>query len=168
MGRLNFGVGLETLTPIHIRRFDPGEEPALFKIFHSAIHLIAILDYTKVQVDAWAPRDLDVGLWAARIRGINPFVAEINGEVVGYADVQRNGYIDHFFVSGLHPRQGIGRALMATLHSEAARLGVTELTSDVSRTAQPFFQSFGFKTIEQRTPTIRGVEVPNALMRKSI
>jgi mRNA-degrading endonuclease RelE of RelBE toxin-antitoxin system len=32
------------------------------------------------------------------------FVAELNGELVGYADVQGNGYIDHFFVSGKRPQ----------------------------------------------------------------
>ena len=151
---------------MHIRRFNPGEEPALFAIFHSAIHLIASRDYTETQVNAWAPSNLDSELWANRMRGINPFVAEIDGKVVGYADIQENGYIDHFFVSGRHPRQGIGRSLMETLESEANRLRLTELTSDVSRTAQPFFERFGFHVVEQRVPIIRGIEVPNALMRK--
>ena len=156
----------DALNAIQIRRFRPGEEAALFDVYYSAIHLIAIRDYSEVQVNAWAPADLDKDLWASRISGINPFVAEINGEVVGYADVQENGYIDHFFVSGKHPRQGIGRSLMETLLSEAKRLEITELTSDVSRTAQPFFERFGFQVVEQRVPIVRGVEVPNALMRR--
>ena len=151
---------------MRIRRFNPGEEPALFEIYHSAIHLIASRDYTEAQVNAWAPSDFDHDLWANRIRGINPFVAEIDGKPVGYADIQENGYIDHFFVSGRHPRQGIGSALMAVLESEARRMGIVTLTSDVSRTAQPFFRSFGFQVVEQRVPVMRGVEVPNALMRK--
>ncbi len=151
---------------MRIRRFNPGEELALFEIYHSAIHLVASRDYTEVQLNAWAPADLDQDLWKNKIRGINPFVAEIDGKPVGYADVQENGYIDHSFVSGRHPRQGIGKALMAVLESEARQLGVAELTSDVSRTAQPFFHSFGFEVVEQRTPVIRGVAVPNALMRK--
>jgi putative acetyltransferase len=117
---------------MHIRRFNPGEEPALFDIYYSAIHLIAIRDYTEEQVNAWAPSNPDKELWVRRMRGINPFVAEIEDKLVGYADVQENGYIDHFFVSGRHPRKGIGRSLMQVLESEAERLGVTELTSDVS------------------------------------
>lgn len=153
---------------MRIRRFNSGEEPALFEIYHSAIHLIASRDYTKEQINAWAPSNLDKELWVRRMRGINPFVAEIEGALVGYADVQESGYIDHFFVSGRHPRQGIGRSLMEVLQAEAKRLGVTELTSDVSRTAQPFFERFGFQVVEQRVPVIRGVEVPNALMRKLI
>ncbi len=153
---------------MRIRRFSPGEEPALFEIFHSAIHRIACRDYTREQVDAWAPADLDSALWATRIRGINPFVAEIDGRLVGYADVQANGYIDHFFVSGHTPRQGVGTALMTVLEAEALRMGLDELTSNVSRTAQPFFERFGFVVVEQRRPVIRGVELPNALMRKAL
>jgi putative acetyltransferase len=151
---------------MRIRRFNLGEEVALFEIYHSAIHLVACRDYTEEQVNAWAPADFDRDLWVNRIRGINPFVAEIEGKLVGYADVQSNGYIDHFFVSGRHPRQGIGSALMKLIESEAVRMGVPDLTSQVSRTTQPFFESFGFVVIEKRVPVIRGVEVPNALMRK--
>lgn len=44
---------------MRIRRFNPGEELALFEIYHSAIHLVASRDYTEVQLNAWAPADLD-------------------------------------------------------------------------------------------------------------
>lgn len=153
---------------MRIRRFEAGDETALFEVYYSAIHLVARQHYSEEQVNAWAPCDLDPELWAKRVQGIDPFVAVLGGNVVGYADVQASGYIDHFFVSGRHPRMGIGRALMETLHEEAARLDVSELTSDVSVTAQPFFQAFGFEIVERRMPTIRGVALPNAFMRKSL
>jgi putative acetyltransferase len=148
----------------YIRRYEPGEDASLFEIYFTAIHLVASHDYTAEQVQAWAPRDLDVVLWKNKIREINPFVADLDGELVGYADVQSNGYIDHFFVSGRHPRRGIGSLLMRRILAEAVFLGAPSLTSNVSRTAQPFFQKFGFVVTEQRYPEIRGVVVPNALM----
>jgi len=148
-----------------IRRCRPGEEAALFEIYYSAIHLLASRDYSPEQIQAWAPRDLDQGLWATRIRGIHPFVAELAGELVGYADLQANGYIDHFFVSGHHGRRGIGTALMNHVLDQARAASLTELTSDVSRTAQPFYESFGFTVVEERQPELRGVVIPNALMR---
>ncbi|WP_369825877.1 hypothetical protein [Achromobacter sp. HZ34] len=40
---------------MRIRRFRLGDEPALFQVFHSAIHLIAARDYTPEQIEAWAP-----------------------------------------------------------------------------------------------------------------
>jgi putative acetyltransferase len=151
---------------VQIRRYKPGEEQALFAVYYSAIHLTASRDYTPEQIQAWAPKGLDMNLWACRIRGIKPFVAESNGEVVGYADLQANGYIDHFFVSGTHARRGIGSLLMEHLLGEATALGLSELTSDVSRTAQPLYEKFGFVVVEQRRPERRGVVIPNAFMRR--
>lgn len=153
---------------ICIRRYRPGEEAELFKVYYSAIHLIACRDYSDEQVQAWAPQDIDMSRWTERVRGINPFVAELDSEIVGYADLQANGYIDHFFVSGHHPRRGIGTALMNHLLSEARSASLTELTSDVSRTAQPFYRKFGFFVIEERQPEVRGVVVPNAFMRLQV
>jgi len=153
---------------MNIRLFRYGDEPALFAVYHSAIHQIASRDYSPEQINAWAPADLDHELWAQRMRGINPFIAELGSEIVGYADIQPNGYIDHFFVSGFHPRRGIGRALMNRIHTEAEQGQIEQLTSNVSLTAQPFFAHFGFEIVEQRQPILRGVTLPNALMRKNL
>ena len=153
---------------MEIRRFRLGDEAALFRVYFTAIHEIASSDYSPEQLDAWAPSDLDPALWASRVQGIRPFVALLGDEIVGYADVQLNGYIDHFFVSGAHPRQGIGTRLMARIHEEAELLGLTELTSDVSMTAEPFFALHGFKVVERRFPVRRGVTLRNALMRKAL
>lgn len=153
---------------MHVREFQPGDELPLFRIYYSAIHQIARRDYTEEQINAWAPANLDQALWASKIQSIKPFIAEQGSEIVGYADLQDNGYIDHFFVSGAHPRLGIGRALMEKIHDKAARLGLQELSADVSRTAQPFFAHFDFVIVEQRRPVVRGVEVPNALMWKDL
>lgn len=149
-----------------IRRFKPGDEAALLDVYRSAIHLIAAQDYTAEQIQAWAPADMDADSWARRMREIQPFVAEQGGEIVGYADLQQNGYIDHFFVSGRHPRQGIGRRLMQRIHQEANALGLTELTSQVSKTAEPFFLLHGFEVVERQFPVRRGVVLQNAMMRK--
>jgi putative acetyltransferase len=151
---------------LHIRRHKKGEEPALFEVYYSAIHLVASRYYTPEQIEAWAPRDLDPALWESKMCAIEPFVAELAGRIVGYADLQPNGYIDHFFVSGEHQRQGIGSRLMKRLLEEAASNGIPDLTSDVSRAAQPFYRKFGFEVVEQRFPIVRGVVVPNALMSR--
>ncbi len=148
-----------------VRRYRGGEERALHDVYCSAIRLVASRDYTAEQIEAWAPRDLDPTLWENRIRAINPFVVELDGIVVAYADLQANGYIDHFFVSGAHPRRGLGAMLMRRILDEAAHLRMSELTSNVSRTAQGFYEKYGFEVVEHREPVLRGVVVPNALMR---
>ncbi|GKS92231.1 GNAT family N-acetyltransferase [Acidovorax sp. SUPP2539] len=153
---------------MRIRRIRTGDESALRHIYFSAIHGIASRDYTPDQIDAWAPQDFDAELWAEKVRKINPFLVEDGDRIVGYADVQPSGYIHHFFVSGAHPRRGIGTMLMDRIHEEARKLCLTELTADVSRTAEPFFVRYGFCVIERRFPVRSGVTIPNSLMKKEL
>lgn len=149
-----------------VRDFRPGDEAALHDVFHSAIHTLAAKDYTPEQIDAWAPSQPDIERWTARMQGIRPFVAEESGRIVGYADLQNDGYIDHFFVSGDHARRGVGCVLMNRIHERAKELGLGALLADVSRTAQPFFERFGFHVLENRVVVIAGVQLANSRMQK--
>lgn len=153
---------------MRIRAMQAGEEAALFKVYCSAIRLVAAQDYSPAQIAAWAPADMDMALWAHKMQALLPWVAERAGEVVGYADVQPNGYIDHFFVCGHHGRQGIGTQLMAHLHAQAQAQGIGTLTADVSQTAEAFFLRHGFQVIERQHPVLRGVTLHNAHMRKTL
>ncbi|MNW05959.1 putative acyltransferase [compost metagenome] len=57
---------------------------------------------------------------------------------------------------------------MQRIHAQAQTLGLTELTADVSLTAQPFFAHHGFELVERREVVRDGVTIPNALMRKRL
>jgi len=151
-----------------IREFRFGDEQALHAVFHSSVHGLASRHYTPQQLEAWAPAAIDQDGWASRMRGMRPFIAEIDGRIVAYADLQPDGYIDHFFVMAGHARQGVGSSLMRRIHDAAAARGMAVLTSDVSLTAQPFFEKFGFSVLDRRAPVVRGIVVPNALMRKDL
>ena len=153
---------------ITLRDFRIGDEPALRAVFESAIHETARRDYSQLQVDTWAPRDHDAAAWAQRVRGIAPFVALVDDRVVGYADVQPSGYIDHFFVAASAGKQGVGGVLMRRIHERAAELGLLALTSEVSRTAQPFYLHFGFEVVDHHVNVVRGVELQYAAMRKPL
>ena len=151
---------------IALRAFEPSDAPALRAVFESAVHGTARRDYTQRQVDAWAPRPHDPAAWAERMRAIDPFVALVEGRIVGYADLQAGGLIDHFFVAAQANGQGVGGSLMRHLLARAAQLGLAELTADVSLTAQPFFARFGFEVVEHRVFDLRGVEMRHAAMRR--
>jgi putative acetyltransferase len=151
-----------------IREFRVGDALALYQVFFSAIHEIASQNYTSEQINAWAPAEIDRDKWNDKMCSIKPFVVEIAGQIVAYADVQASGYIDHFFVSGTFARQGVGTMLMNHIHQSAKAQGISSLTSHVSLTAQPFFMKFEFSIIEQCYPEIRGVIFSNALMRKNL
>jgi putative acetyltransferase len=153
---------------MEIRAFREGDAPALRAVFASAIHGTASAYYTREQCDAWCPADYDIAGWAERIAGIAPFVVEEGGEIVGYADVQNDGYIDHFFVASTAARRGVGSALMRRIHEEAAARGLTALYSNVSLAAQPFFAKWGFAIEQEQEVAVRGVTLRNARMRKDL
>ena len=102
-----------------------------------------------------------------RVRGIAPFVAERDGTIVGYADVQQSGYIDHFFVAAGATRQGVGSLLMDRIHVTALSAGLKSLFSDVSVTARPFFEHWGFEVEGRQSLVVNGVSLANFRMRKS-
>jgi len=76
-----------------IRNYKNGDELELYEDF-----------YSKNQLEAWAPKMTDEISWKKRILGIKPFILEDDGIILGYANIQNNGYIDHFFVRGNYDR----------------------------------------------------------------
>lgn len=156
---------------MHIRRYAAGEETALRAIFKSSIHGLARRHYTAAQIEAWAPGEDSAELceqWMRRIQANQPWVAEVNGKLAAFADLQASGYIDHFFVAAEFAGQGVGNALMRHLHELARSAGTEALFAHVSLTAQPFFRRFGFEVEQEQLVMIRGVELENAVMRKAI
>ena len=156
---------------MQIRLYIEGEQRALLSIFQSSVHRLASCDYTAEQIAAWAPPVLDdasLGSWDSRIDANRPWVVEINGQPVAFADLQQTGYIDQFFVAPDFAGQGIGAALMRHLLDIASARRLPALFSHVSLTAQPFFAHFGFQIVEERTPVVRGVALRNAVMRKTL
>jgi putative acetyltransferase len=153
---------------LHIRYYRPEDAPALWAIFYAAVHETAAADYSPEQVEAWAPGQLDGERWARRIQDIAPFVAEDAGLVVGYADLQADGYIDHFFVAPSQGRRGVGSALMRHIHQTARERRIKSLYADVSLTAQPFFARWGFVIEAEQLVEVRGIALRNARMRKAL
>lgn len=149
-----------------IREFGIGDEPHLAEVFRQAIHQTAAADYSSEQLAAWAPPQHDSDRWAERMRNIKPFVAELEGRIVGYADVQPDGYMDHFYVSPRAGRRGVGSALMQRIHKVARANRLTRLYSEVSLTARPFFEKFDFIVDSAQVVRIRGQALNNFRMSK--
>jgi len=153
---------------INIRNYQDGDEQALRAIFFNTIRAINTRDYTEQQMAAWAPENYDKALWLERIRGINPFIAILDEEVVGYCDLQDDGYIDHFFCHWAHQGKGIGKALMNRLIDSATERNIRRLYSQVSITAKPFFEHFGFTVVKPQRVEIRGVSLTNFVMERDL
>jgi putative acetyltransferase len=153
---------------MEIRRYQLGEESAIWSVYFEATRESIARDYHPDLIERWAPRNHDMKAWAERLAHKNPFIAKLDGQIVGMAEIERNGFIDYFYV---HPRwqgRGIGKALLATLESEAMKAGVKTILTDVSVTAQSFFLSQGFGIIEAKSNVILGHPAPNFRMQKTL
>ena len=149
-----------------IRSYQPGEEPLLRELFYNTVHHVNQRDYTSEQRDAWAPAKHDENAWVMRMLESEPFVALDNDTIVGFADVQTDGYIDFFFCHQAYQGKGVGKALMKHLLKTGRRYGLKRFYANVSITAKPFFQHYGFEVVRQQQKEVRGVVLTNFLMEK--
>ncbi|HSG72014.1 MAG TPA: GNAT family N-acetyltransferase [Planctomycetaceae bacterium] len=153
---------------MHVRRYRPGEERELWQLFFETVRTVNVRDYTLEQVQAWAPDEIDEQRWRSRIQQNNPYVCVYRGEIVGFADVQETGYIDHFFVHCRRQGRGVGTILFESLESDARARGLSELSSHVSITARPFFESKGFVVEAEQEVSLGNVVLRNYRMLKSL
>lgn len=151
-----------------VRKYQPGEETELWRLYFNTIRTVASRDYTFEQVRAWAPDEVDPERWRRKIEAINPFVCVHEQIIVGYADLQPTGYIDHFYVHHRWQGQGVGKRLFETVESEATLQEIVQLSADVSITARPFFESRGFRVVAPQEVTLGTVILRNFKMTKTI
>lgn len=153
---------------MEIRKFKQGDEVEIWALFYNTIHHINIRDYNHNQIEAWAPEDLDINGAIEKFREIRPFVAIKDGKIVGYADIQLDGLIDHFFCHHEYQGQGVGRALFSTLEQEASNKGILSMYSNVSITARPFFEAMGFSVEKEQLVPMRDQELTNYRMVRKL
>lgn len=139
---------------MQIRRFRPKDAEALWELLHNTVHKINARDYTQEQVDAWAPQHLDRVWWYRELAEKSPLILHNDNAIYGYADVQRNGHINHFFVAHNCQRQGKGTILLNLMAYNALAMGSKQLTVEASITARPFFEHHGFVVIKKETDAI--------------
>lgn len=151
-----------------VRPYGPADLDALIDLFRESVRRIAIRDYTEAQVKAWAPDAVDRESWAARRASRPTWVAEIDGKVAGFTDLEPDGHIDMMFVHPDHQGRGVANALLNHVESEAARLGLGRLHTEASVTARPFFEKKGFRLVVPQTVSLRGQDFINYRMEKRV
>lgn len=75
-------------------------------------------------------------------------MAELKNRIVGFATLKAGNYIDLFHVPKAYQLLGIARKLYISVQNKATELNQREITSDVSITAKPFFETLGFEVIK--------------------
>ncbi|WP_298454725.1 GNAT family N-acetyltransferase [uncultured Cellulomonas sp.] len=153
---------------MRLRPYREDDGPATLEVFRRAVREAASRDYAPDQIDAWAGAVTDAAGWADRRRSRRTQVAEVGDRVVGFTDVDADGYVDMLFVHPDHVRQGIGSALLEWARTTAEGLGAHELTTNASLTARPVFEAHGFTVVAEQRPVVRGTALTNFRMRRPL
>ena len=88
---------------------------------------------------------------------------------LGDAVVEGTGHVRHVVVDPGQVRQGVGRALMGEVISDALRHGVKWLDCLSTRTAVPFYGALGFRVLHEVEVGLRpGIMFPSVRMMRQI
>jgi putative acetyltransferase len=151
---------------MYIRLYKSGEEQRLWKLYYDTTHIINGEIYTKKQVERWAPSNKNMDEWKERIEKKKPFVAIDDEKIVGFAELDADGYIDFFYVHCSWQRKGVGAMLYDTLERNAVDQKMPRLYAEVSVSAKDFFLHRGFTVLKKQNNIVCGDPAPNYKMEK--
>lgn len=157
-----------------IREFQAGDVDQIVTLFYDTVHAVNARDYTAEQLAAWAP-NLSADERQERIQRLGEslsqnisYVAVRDETVVGFADITRDGYLDHLFVHKDFQGQRIASSLLHRVEEEALGHGVKQIRTDASITAKTFFEYKGYVAVCSQTVLVRGVSMGNFKMTKGL
>ena len=146
-----------------IRKYQASDCAELAELFYTTVHTANAKDYSKEQLDAWAPLTRNLKEWNRSFEKHISFVAVENKQIVGFGDIDKTSYLDRLFVLPDYQRMGIGSTIIHMLleHIEknmcvGSRVSV-QLISEPDK--EQFYIKQGFKLIphEYCGPALRKV-----------
>lgn len=152
-----------------IRKFCSEDLEAVLQLFYEVVHSVGAKYYDKEQVQAWAPKEgVERDKWLQSLMTNFSYVAEESGEIIGFGDMTKEGYIDRLFVNKNHQGRGVALRIFRKLEQDARACGLRELTCEASIMLKPLAEMQGFEVIEKQSKFHRGVEFINYKMRKEL
>ncbi|MFD1336871.1 GNAT family N-acetyltransferase [Oceanobacillus iheyensis] len=152
-----------------IRKYESSDTAELVDLFYETVHGINKQDYTKEQLHAWAKfsnKQQKQDSWYHSLNQNITYVALIDNVIVGFIDLEKNGYLNRLFVHKDYQRQGIAKRLYNSIENDAKQYNIEKLYTNASITAKPFFNRCGFSIIQKQEIYIDEVELINYKMSK--
>lgn len=148
---------------MRIRSYQSSDIKEMAELFYNTVHTVNAEDYTGEQLDAWADGNPDLVKWDQSFQAHQTLIAEENDRIVGFADIDRTGYLDRLYVHREYQGQGIA-TLLCDLLEELTEGNV--ITVHASITAKPFFERRGYRTVKRQQVERRGILLTNYIMEK--
>ncbi|MES2690107.1 MAG: GNAT family N-acetyltransferase [Bacteroidota bacterium] len=139
---------------------------ALQQLYVDTIQAVCADEYNAEERTAWASGINNTARWLEVMNTQYILLATMNGEIAGFATLKNGNYIDFFYVHKNHQRKGIAKELLCRIEGKAINHGVKKLSSDISKTARPFFEKHGFIVLKEQHHPRQGVVLVNYKMEK--
>lgn len=141
---------------LSIRAVSAADVPKLAEVFTRAVHEIAAASYDAAQRDAWAPQDMDLEQWRARLAEQQIWLAEIGGQIAGFIGMKAQ-HVEMLFTHPAYARCGVASALYR--HALQQRPAGAPITTDASLEARPFFERHGWRVQSEEVVERNGVKL---------
>lgn len=148
-----------------VRRYESADCAVLAKLFYDTVHAVSVHDYTEEQLNAWASGTVDLSQWDSSLSRHFSLVAEENGVIIGFGDIDESGYLDRLYVHKDYQRRGIASTLCDRLERAYP---VDKISAHASITAKPFFLSRGYEPIKEQQVCRAGILLTNFVMEKQL
>jgi putative acetyltransferase len=153
---------------MHLRRYRKSDISQIARLYYDTIHKVNCKDYSPLQIQAWAPKVYPTRFWAARFCRYTVYVVEDQKQIIGFAEFEKTGHIDCFYVHYAWQGKGVGSLMLAVIGQQARRLRLRRLFADVSLTAMPFFKHHGFVIKRHQKKIYRGQRFSQYVMVKPL
>ena len=140
----------------------------LQKLFVDTITTVCTADYDKQQIKVWASGVENKQRWLEVMEKQFIIVVQHENKIVGFATLDNGNYLDFLYVHKDYQRQGIAQLMLNAIEAEAKRLKQTVISSDISKTAKPFFEKNNFIALKEQTNIRQGIEIINYKMTKQL
>ncbi|MBI1493321.1 GNAT family N-acetyltransferase [Halocynthiibacter styelae] len=150
------------LSDLILRPYRSSDRRAGFDVYYDAVRNGAARAYTSEQRAAWAPADAFRPETPDQMLDMVAFVAEhpdCAGRIEGFMAMERNGHLDRAFVRPGWMGRGLAQNLYDLLLEWARGAGLTQLTTEASHLARPFFAKNGWQVVAPEIITRDGVEI---------
>ena len=146
-----------------LRKYTKTDCGELAELFYDTVHTVNAKDYTREQLDAWATGKVNLETWNESFQAHHTVVAEVDGQIVGFGDMDETGYLDRLYVHKNYQRRGVATAICDALEQNTK---AAEFTTHASITARPFFEKRGYTVVREQQVERRGELLTNFVMRK--
>ncbi|MDE6864395.1 MAG: GNAT family N-acetyltransferase [Eubacterium sp.] len=146
-----------------IRNYQSSDCNQLAELFYNTVHTINAKDYSNEQLGAWAPDEIDLLEWNTSLLNHYSIVAVKDDVIVGFGDIDKNGYLDRLYVHKDYQNQGIATTICDNMENA---VDVDRITTHASITARPFFLHRGYKQIKEQQVVRDGIVMTNFIMEK--